>query len=171
MGVIIVSMLSTTKPLAPEERRAIEVFCNYFVKSNSQIKPLSSTHNNLDNVVQEGNFTVFPAPLQARSIPSEKFWRWNQTKAQVEVTVGGHAVVFSKLIPRRTQASKSRPPSYKLWQYHVNLNTSEPVVAFWCEKGVSNKSKKSALDTLFCNVSNSPIVTRLHKAKLSFICN
>lgn len=163
--------------LCPEEKCAIEKL----ISSIQYLKPKPRSYASKDIYIQ-GNITMFAAPFSASNIPSEKIWRWNQTKSQKHVALsGGITVIFAKLIPRKTKTSENiRAPYYKLWQYNIAFPNGKNMVALWCEKGINEVEAKkayyaSALDAVFPNVSDcskeSNASNKLYAAKISFICN
>ena len=162
-----------TKSLSPEEKRAIQKLC----KSLPSLR-IQSCDSATSDIYIDGNVSMFELPFTTRCIPSDKWWRWNQTKSQKKVELQGRiSVMLAKLIPRKSnikgQLECKAVPHYKIWQYVVSVPLKEPAIVFWCEKGTNPNrlTESSALDDMFSDVAPSPPTNRLYATKISFICN
>ena len=158
-------MTVTNNTFTPEERKALSNLSKEIGSLRAQ--PRSSA---TQEIWCQGNLTMFPAPFSAKNVPSEKNWRWNQTKSQKHATINGLHIVFAKLIPRKSKSTNpERAPHYKLWQFNIKTD-NQHLVAYWCEKGTNQKD----IDTTFCPLDESfreMEENKLYAAKISYICN
>ena len=128
-------LLTSKEKLLPEYIRALE-----FLNAHIDDLKASFVEEISTDIWNQGSISMFYEPFSARNLPSGKNWRWNQTKARKQAVLRrNNAVVnFFKLSTRkRNIKDKSTIPGFKMWQFEVKLNGTEPVFVLWCEKGVN----------------------------------
>jgi len=141
--------------LKPEQRTAMSVLLRYLPQSEELLM------HRLDYTEMVTNkIAFFPTLITARALPSHEGWHWNQTKAKLEAQLPHDqgSVVFWKVVPRYTPATRSAP-SLKTWIFHITFTdnpTRERLSAIWCERG-HVISPQNDLDRVFAlDRSSSP---------------
>lgn len=159
--------LELTK-LKPEDKRALGVLSITLNERGTNPRNYMSQDVWINNRV-----STFYAPLSTKSIPSDKEWRWNQTRAKKVAYLenfGAH-VTFAKLITRKTRSTTQAIPNYKLWHFTLSFNgRNDSTVVLWCEKG-KPESEAAQPTEKPCLPDSNNNDTQEHKLLLSFICN
>ena len=123
---------------APEVKRALKII-------DQEIENVSSInfihYEELTQQVWEnsGRITIIQSLPKIKQIPSEKGWRWNQSKGRISIEKMDRPSVsidLMKLVPRKVVRSHLESvPSLKLWEANVYEFGKFKYTVFWCEKG------------------------------------
>lgn len=117
--------------LQPEHLNALETVLTRINKNQFT--------NTTNSICKNDQVTVLSQCISVKSIPSDKHWRWNQTKSKKTVSIPDERVSVSlcKLIPRRRIPRTIEViPSHKLWLLEIRYDNGSPTkFAAWCEKG------------------------------------
>ena len=101
----------------------------------------------LIDITTEGQRFFVHNHLSTSLIPRGSDWKWNQSRAKVELTStdGRYSMRFFKLNTRKTSKNNIKVPQHKVWIFNIT-NTSDNMKTsfFWCERGFP----KPTLDTI-----------------------
>lgn len=132
----------TLNHLAPEERRALKVFLEYYLarlKGDTFWELNCSPQMNTDSYLRLGLVISLPQAYQDKLPPHDRNWNWNQSRGKKIIDVdSGLKIAFFKCFTRNHQGI-TEPTLHTVWiaQFFYedakgNLNFQNS--ALWCQR-------------------------------------
>ena len=134
-----------TSSLSKEQFHALS-FLEHSIPKFTELRR-TQTCFQLEDITTIGEYFFVDGHLSTTLIPRGSDWKWNQSRAKVELTStdGRYSMRFFKLNTRKTSKNNIKVPQHKVWIFNItNLSNNVKVAFFWCERGFPKPTLNSS---------------------------
>lgn len=139
------------RSLSPEQEKAVFTFLHH--KDNLHRLLHNASRLAPNGELLPSNFVAASfKPLTKCILPRGPNWCWNQSNAKVTIKLDQKTTVTIRKVSTRKRFGDEKPPSFKLWLYHIHTQPEQYFL--WSEKGASqslvvHKGFDTAIGTIF----------------------